>query len=106
MDNARFRGEKTVKRSCLDSRPHLRQILSCELGDSMSGGIIALAVACAGAAAISAFVHYDQKREIRRMRASVFEDAARERFRQSKCTEKTSGAQDSTGATVPTSDTS
>jgi PET assembly of cytochrome c oxidase, mitochondrial len=48
----------------------------------MRGGAIALSVTCAGSAAIIAYVHYDQKRELRRMQQSVLYDAEREAFRQ------------------------
>jgi hypothetical protein len=47
----------------------------------MRGGAIALSVTCAGSAAIIAYVHYDQKRELHRMQQSVLYDAEREAFR-------------------------
>ncbi len=47
----------------------------------MSRGLIALSVTAVVTAGIIAFVHYDQKRELRRMREGVYLDAERERYR-------------------------
>lgn len=47
-------------------------------------GRVALGAAFLGTAAMVAFVHYEQKRDIQRMRKSVFIDAERERYRRAQ----------------------
>lgn len=47
----------------------------------MSRGFAALAVTCAATAGTIAFVHWDQRRELNRMREGVYIDAEREAFR-------------------------
>jgi hypothetical protein len=47
----------------------------------MRGGLLGLAVTCTASAGIIAYVHFDQKRDLRRMQQSVLHDAEREAYR-------------------------
>jgi hypothetical protein len=47
----------------------------------MRGGTVALGVACTGTAVCVAYVHWEQRRDIRRMQQSVLYDAEREAIR-------------------------
>lgn len=45
------------------------------------GGLVALGVACLGTGSCIAYVHWEQKRDIRRMQQSILYDAEREALR-------------------------
>jgi hypothetical protein len=47
----------------------------------MRGGVVGLGLVVMGSAAIVYYVHFEQKRELRRMQQSVYLDAEREQFR-------------------------
>lgn len=47
----------------------------------MSKAYIFLAATCIATGAVIAFVHWDQKRELQRMREGVYRDVEREQFR-------------------------
>ena len=54
----------------------------------MNRGFIALTITVLCTSGIIGYVHYDQKREIRRMREAVYLDAERERYRRQVLAEK------------------
>jgi hypothetical protein len=56
----------------------------------MRGGNAALAVACVATAACIGYVHWEQKRDIRRMQQSILHDAERETFRRRVLSERQS----------------
>lgn len=47
----------------------------------MNRGFVALFVTALATSGVITYVHYDQKRELRRMRQGVYLDAEREQFR-------------------------
>lgn len=47
----------------------------------MRGGAVALAVTCVATSSCVAYVHWEQKRDLRRMQASVLYDVERESIR-------------------------
>lgn len=55
---------------------------------NMGKGVMALCITAMGTIGIISYVHYDQKREIRRMRQGVYLDAERERFRRKVLADK------------------
>lgn len=58
----------------------------------MARGKVALGLTALGTIGVISYVHYDQKREIRRMREGVYLDAERERFRRKVLHDKSSAA--------------
>lgn len=61
----------------------------------MNKGYLGLAITCVVTASVITYVHWDQKKEIRRMREGVYRDAERERSRRAALS-KTSSSIDNT----------
>lgn len=55
------------------------------------GGLTALAIACLGTGSCIAYVHWEQKRDIRRMQLSILYDAEREASRRQAAADRAKG---------------